>query len=531
MIATPQNTRPAEPAESSLEGQSEHSQSSTLSSVGPTPEEVESAEDEEVRIAMEMAMAAAQNPGLSADALRKLVAGKNKQMEMVDEVKKKKEEEKLKQKVEAQKRWNEKKEKAISWWKSKAEAASQAASDLKAAAEVQTQSLLDQSERRKYWDVIRRDEEIQETRNKMKQIHKVIKAHRLQGNREETRHLFKRQKMQNNLNQLNTKLEKNQVLLTETQFNVHEYAKAMMRASKIHGIKTEDNELALEAQLCRNMHQMLVIDKQKSKVKKTSKEIKKYLQRCKSWLTDKKAFCEKNTMTLSATNISIIATYEDTLARQDALIAKFKAMEEFKDVEMPETHPLDFVPDRPGIGATLEAFRRLDTYDSIRLRREQKSAEKEKEEKKRKAISQRNLTKEVEKSITKQIIGQKQAAEEQAKARRQEKSGGKPELYIEAKDDVSVHSNLSDPDDPDDTGFDVDEDTSERVEASESEVSGVDFSTNEEGDVMEQVDEEEQQQQHDEEDEDDEEVENEDPEPTKAKPSAASSATEPTCDS
>jgi hypothetical protein len=41
-------------------------------------------------------------------------------------------------------------------------------------------------------------------------------------------------------------------------------------------------------------------------------------------------------------------------------------------------------------------------------------------------------------------------------------------LYITAKDDISVHSNLSDPDDPDDIGFDSGAEYKERAQTSDS---------------------------------------------------------------
>jgi hypothetical protein len=186
--------------------------------------------------------------------------------------------------------------------------------------------------------------------------------------------------------------------------------------------------LALEAQLCRNMHQMLAIEKQKSKLKKTTREIKKYLQRCKSWLSDKKAFCEMHTMTIQATNKSMKSMYEDLIRRQMQTIAKMKALDEFKNVDLSDfdsTH-YDQLPQHSGPAATLCALRGLPFVDSVRLLQEaeQKAAQEGTDEQHHPSGT----------------------LDEDGKQR--------PELYITAKDDVSVHSNLSDPDEPDDPGFD-----------------------------------------------------------------------------
>jgi hypothetical protein len=209
----------------------------------------------------------------------------------------------------------------------------------------------------------------------------------------------------------------------------------MMRASKKWNKKSSsDQELALEAQLCRNMHQMLAIEKQKSKLKKSTKEMKKYLQRCKGWLSDKKALCEMHIMTLDATSNSMMIMYEDTLDRQDALIQKLKASEEFAGVDLDsvelgpgwrELNMLHEHHDRSnmllGPSATLAALRGLPINDSIRLRRTA-----------------------LEKEEHKQIPP---AAERKAPTPNEfyAPSSG-PQLFIETKDDASVSSHLSDPD-------------------------------------------------------------------------------------
>lgn len=382
-----------------------------------TAPEVE--EDEEVRIAVEMAIAAAQNPKMSPAELRKLVAEKNKQVAIVDEFEHKKQQAKQKEREEASRRWSEKKEMAFSWWQSKTDSLRKSADNLQMLAEQQAEALKDRAERRLYAEDIKNDKENQELRRKIKVLQKTLKAHRITGNRTETRHAFKRQKEEKRLVQLNDKTSKLEKAFISGGYNIHEYAKAMMRASRKWKKRGSDEELALEAQLCRNMHQMLALEKQKAKNKKSYREIKKYLQRCKGWLSDKKALCEMQLMTLDATNSSMLLLYEDTLKQQDALIAKLKASEEFKDVDLEEVE-LDnwkVLSERTinGPSATLSALRGLPINDSIRAIKE-----KEKMEEKLKAPP---------------------AAHHQ--------NGGGPELYIETHDDHSVHSQLSDPDDAD----------------------------------------------------------------------------------
>jgi hypothetical protein len=214
----------------------------------------------------------------------------------------------------------------------------------------------------------------------------------------------------------------------------------MMRASKKWNKKSSsDQELALEAQLCRNMHQMLAIEKQKSKLKKSTKEMKKYLQRCKGWLSDKKALCEMHIMTLDATSNSMMIMYEDTLDRQDALIQKLKASEEFAGVDLDsvelgpgwrELHMLQEHHDRSnmvlGPSATLAALRGLPINDSIRLRRTA-------------------LEKEEHKAVP------PPAAKRAPTSNEFYAPSSGPQLFIETKDDASVSSHLSDPDeDPND---------------------------------------------------------------------------------
>ena len=210
--------------------------------------------------------------------------------------------------------------------------------------------------------------------------------------------------------QIIDKLKRTQKAFVASGYNIHEYAKAMMKASKKWKKKGTDEELALEAQLCRNMHQMLALEKQKSKVKKSTREMKKYLQRCKGWLSDKQALCEMNLMTLDATHITMQALYEDTIANQDRLIAKLKASGEFDGVNLDEVELAnwnvlsDKKYDHLGPSATLSALRGLPINDSVRLT------------KRKETVTDKPMT------------------------------NGHPELFIEAKDDGSVHSDVSDPD-------------------------------------------------------------------------------------
>lgn len=394
-------------------------------------------EDEEVRIAMEMALAAAQNPHLSVVALRKLVSDKNKQVEIVEQVQQKKELEKQREREEQQKRWNEQKEKVVGWWHVKAETVVSGVSAVHKAAERKAEEIQDRYERRMYAEDIQNDQLYQDIRKRCKFLQKTLKAHRLQGNRVETRHSFKRQRQEKKLLQLYEKIDKTQKLFTAGSYNIHEYAKAMMRASKKWNKKSSgDHELALEAQLCRNMHQMLSIEKQKSKVKKSTREMKKYLQRCKGWLSDKKALCEMHIMTLDATDSSMVFLYQDTISRQDALIKRLKEAEEFAGIDLesvelaPGWRELNMLQEHNnssvlGPSATLAALRGLPINDSIRLRR----TALEKEE------------------MQQQRLKPAPSSEMRKPSPEFMSNDGGPQLYIETKDDASVSSHLSDPDD------------------------------------------------------------------------------------
>ena len=403
----------------------------------PALPEPDTEEDEEVRLAMEMAIAAAKHPHLSPQELQKLVGEKNAQAKIVEELAGQKEEklklekEKLKleqekEKEESARAWQARKD---SWW---------------AAAAKKAEEIKDQAERHLYADQIKKDGEIIEMRKQFKVLKKTLKAHRLQGNRVETRHAFKRQRMEKKLMQTETKLRKTQKLFTHSSYNVQEYLKAMMKASKKWRKVGTDEELMLEAQLCRNMHQMLALEKQKVKSKKNTKEMKKYLQRCKGWLSDKKAFCEMNLMTLEATQHSMTLLYEDTLRRQDALIEKLKASDEFKNVDLSNvdlSHVKlpNFPPRVPDRSSAMDALRGLPIKDSIRVKKDHigmKEAPPLTPEEK--AAQEKALE---EARTRQQLINQYHMAKKQ-----QQQQGNLPDLYVDTKDECSVSSRLSDPD-------------------------------------------------------------------------------------
>jgi hypothetical protein len=220
-------------------------------------------EDEEIRIAMEMAIAAAKNPHMPVDELRKLVnAQETPQGKIVKEIQSKRIEATRKAQEEAAQEWDAKKERAYNWWQGTKQAATDKATELKHAAERRAEELRDQQARRVYAEDIKADPGYQELRKKIKTLNKTIKAHRLQVNRVDTRHVFKRQRQEKELLKIVDKLQKTQRSFVAKGFNIHEYAKAMMKASKKWKKKGSDEELALEAQLCRNMHQMLALEKQ-----------------------------------------------------------------------------------------------------------------------------------------------------------------------------------------------------------------------------------------------------------------------------
>ena len=354
---------------------------------------------------------------MSPDQLRKLVGEKNKQSELVKEVEEKKRKEQEKAKEEADKRWNEQKESVLGWFSSGAAAISQTAEDYQWA---QTKAF--------YADKIKNDKEIREIRKQIKAMRKALKAQRLQGNRVETRHIFKRQRMEKHLIELQTAIEKNRKMFCETNYDATSYAKAMMKASKKWNKKPgNDEELALEAQLCRNMHQMLALEKQKAKCKKQLKEIKKYLQRCKSWLSDKQALCELHMLTLDATQASMKNIYEDSLSRQDKLISKLKSSPEFEGkgglFDNVDLSRYDEIPSHAGPGATLNALRGLPFKEEVFLTRIPSHER----------LSDTNSTGSGKVKVEIEGMPQPEA--------------NRKDLYIEASDDgASINSALTDPD-------------------------------------------------------------------------------------
>jgi hypothetical protein len=384
-------------------------------------------EDDEVRLAMEMALAAAQNPKMTVAEIRELVGERNKQVKIVNEFsqRKKHEEERKKQEVieEAQKRWDEKREMAITWLQAKSMAVVETATQLTEAAVKQYEDMKLNAELSKYAEQIKNDSQTIELRKKIKVIRKVYKAHKLNGNRIETRHAFRRQRMEKRLLQICDKLNKTQKLFTHSSYNVQEYLKALIRASKKWRKKGTDEELMLEAQLCRNMHQMLALEKQKVKCKKNQREMKKYLQRCKGWLTDKKAFCEMNQMTLEATMHSMKVLYEDIIAKQDDLIQRLKESDEYTNVDLSDVDishiRMPVLPSARNAERTarLLAMKGNGLNDSIKVKKDSVKS------------------------------GQ------HMNSSRSNLDGGSfhrtaHDLYVTAHDDISVCSGLSDPDEP-----------------------------------------------------------------------------------
>ena len=388
----------------------------TNDSVPDTIEEADEEQDEEVRIAMEMAMAAAKNPRLTPAQLRAKVGAKNKQVDIVDQIKKVKEE---KAKEEAAKKWKDQKEGMFAW-------VSASINDSKNKFRAAAESLQTSAEQQLYADKIRQDPEVIVLKKKYKALRKTLKAKRLDGNRVETRHRFKRHRAENNLLTQEERIEKARKLFCDTNYGLPEYGKALIRAGRKYkngGTKDEEN---LEALLCRNMHQMLSIDKQKAKMKKSNKEVKKYLQRCQSWVTDKQALWEMSMMKLDATHTSMQSLYEDTLARQDLLIQKLKEADDYKGVDLTEVDVSHFdkIPKNAGPRGMLCALRGLPFTDSIRVAKSTGG-------------SVKNGGEHGHRAATAAAAGGT--------------GGGGKELYIDTGDGHSVSSCLSDPDaDPDD---------------------------------------------------------------------------------
>ena len=428
----------------------------------PSPE---TEEDEEVRLAMEMAIAAAKNPHLSPYEIQKLVGEKNAQAKMIDEFSKQNEE-KIKQ--------NQIKNRELQRLRSTASGAAVGgsatttttagvASSWWTAAAKKAEEMKDRAERSLYAEQISNDPNIIELRKTMKILKKTLKAHRLQGNRVETRHAFKRQRMEKRLMQSTDKLKKTQEVFTNSNYNVQEYIKAMMRASKKWRKVGSDDELLLEAQLSRNMHQMLALEKQKVKCKKNTKEMKKYLQRCKGWLSDKKAFCEMNIMTIDATQNSILRLYEETLRRQDKLILKCKSSEEFQNIDLSDvdlshitipnvSYSKSALSTEPSsLHESFSAMRGLPIVDSIRKKKgylDHSYHSENVEGANERAVGDGNHTNTEEPPNT--AISRRELLEEYYKNKKiveQHQQSGTPELYVVAnKDDESVSSRLSDPD-------------------------------------------------------------------------------------
>ncbi len=82
-----------------------------------------------------------------------------------------------------------------------------------------------------------------------------------------------------------------------------------------------DVQIIQEAQLVRQMHLMMVIDRQLSLMRKHTRETRKYLQKCQLWISDKSAL-EKEFAIAQEAQAKIKSLYQDTLTRQKAAIAK-----------------------------------------------------------------------------------------------------------------------------------------------------------------------------------------------------------------
>ena len=436
------------------EDEEEEAQTTTESDAGDEPPTIDE-DDEEVRLAMEMALAAVKNPKLSPDELRRLVTGQSaedKQKEFVKQMEEKKARQKIKEQEDAQKRWNDQKDSMFGWFYGQSSEEYQWA-----------------QQKAKYADKIKSDKQVRETRKAIKAKRKNLKALRLQGNRVETRHIFKRQRMEKHLLEVEEAIDKHiRHFCQSTTYDAATYAKAMMKAtkkwSKQHQQQevspTADQELSLEAQLCRNMHQMLALEKQKSKLKKSFKEIKKYLQRCKSWLSDKQALCELHMMTLDATKASMKSIYDDTLKRQDAYIQKLlddnnkeNTTGAFADDTFAQGSDLqallasvppdvsqkyDELPSHAGPGATLNALRGLPFRDSFCLSKAPSRDGKGRDDTK---------------------IREDIAASGEHDRSSSPRGGNRKEIVIQTHDDAaSVNSALSDPDeDPTQLGIGIGE--------------------------------------------------------------------------
>jgi hypothetical protein len=112
-------------------------------------------EDEEVQLAMEMALAAMKNPKMSPDELRKLLLGQaaeKTRLDFVKQAEEKKARQKQKEQEEAQKRWSEQKDSVFSWFYGQSSEEYQWA-----------------QEKAKYADKIKKDKQVRE-------IGKAIKA-------------------------------------------------------------------------------------------------------------------------------------------------------------------------------------------------------------------------------------------------------------------------------------------------------------------------------------------------------------------
>jgi hypothetical protein len=211
-------------------------------------------------------------------------------------------------------------------------------------------------------------------------------------------------------------------------------------------------------------------------VKKSTKEMKKYLQRCKGWLSDKKAFCEMNNMTLDATKHSIKHLYEETLFRQDALIARLIDSEEFKDLDVAvaASEVKLHVDGAPGSARTLIALRGLPFRDSIRIKKKDRHQQ---------AVTSvphpvddptgapRQLVANFPIDSPEQVLAKVPVKREPVR----QAAPQRRELFVDMADNVSVNSNLSDPDEEGEQVFSEEQEAAKTGDASESENSDNNF--------------------------------------------------------
>lgn len=150
-----------------------------------------------------------------------------------------------------------------------------------------------------------------------------LNSHKVQGERRATRHVRRRKVAETSLAEVSTKARESLAELPKRELESKEYSRALeeARADEADGSLRTDEVSNLETELIRNMHLMLAMDRQLSLLKKHSREVKKYLQKCKAWLADSSKLDGALTDLVLA-NASMKFICEETIRRQDSLIAK-----------------------------------------------------------------------------------------------------------------------------------------------------------------------------------------------------------------